>query len=109
MKLIRADYAARHPERIAKTLRDHHQKKRTERLENLRVNNRKRGHAERPKGPKARLEIEVPVSRRWRIFTDQDGVTRLYFTSKKGFELSEVQTILREFKSTRQKVLESQL
>lgn len=61
--------------------------------------NRAEGRAPRPKGPKARIELFLPASRRWRIFTHPDGITRLHFTSKKGFELDELQQILREFKA----------
>jgi len=61
--------------------------------------NRAQGRTPRPKGPKARVELFLPASRRWRIFTHPDGVTRLHFTSKKGFELDELQQILREFKA----------
>lgn len=61
--------------------------------------NRAEGRSPRPKGPKARVELILPASRRWRIFTHPDGVTRLHFTSKKGFELDELQQILREFKA----------
>ena len=61
--------------------------------------NRAEGHTPRPKGPKAKVELILPASRRWRIFTHPDGITRLHFTSKKGFELDELQQILREFKA----------
>lgn len=53
--------------------------------------NRKRGHKPRPKGARAKEEIPVPAHRRWRLF---DG--RIYFTSKKGFEPSELREILRQ-------------
>ena len=61
--------------------------------------NRAQGKSQRPKGPKARVELILPASRRWRLFTHPDGITRLHFTSKKGFELDELQQILREFKA----------
>lgn len=85
------------------------QENRDEILARMRRYNRARGHPEKPKGPKAKLEIEVPVTRRWRIFTDPEGVTRLYFSTKKGFELNELVEILREFKETRKRLLESQI
>lgn len=85
------------------------QENRDEILARMRRYNRARGHPEKPKGPKAQLEIEVPVTRRWRCFTGPDGVTRLYFSTKKGFELSELVEIMREFKATRKHFLERQI
>ncbi len=41
------------------------------------------------------------MSRKWQMFTGPDGVTRLYFTHKKGFELAEVMDIVRQFKALR--------
>lgn len=109
MKRIRAKWSAENPDKVALTAHKSHQNLRAKRLERMRINNRKRGHAERPKGPKARVELDLPVTRKWAIFTDRDGVTRLYFTSKKGFELSEVKQIVKEFTEARKRVLESQL
>lgn len=81
-----------------KKIMDHQtfQKKRQQRLEQMRINNRKAGHAERPKGPKALPEIEVPVTRRWRLHRPPDSETLIYFTTRKGFTFTEVRAILRE-------------
>lgn len=56
--------------------------------------NRKAGHKERAKGPKAHWEIAVPAGRKWRIFVE-DGEARIYFTSKRGFTPAELREILR--------------
>jgi len=98
-------YAKKHPEKVK--LRDYlkHQKAREKRLAQRRERNRALGHQERPKGPRSKPEITVPLSRRWAIHTGPDGITRLYFTSKKGFELSEMQEILRTFKQVRSEFL----
>lgn len=94
-------YAEKHPEKVR--LRDYlkHQKAREKRLAQRRERNRALGHKERPKGPRSKVEITVPVSRRWSIFTGPDGITRLYFANRKGFELDEMQEILRTFKQVR--------
>jgi len=76
-----------------------YQKNLTARRARQLARNRAEGRTPRPKGPKARVELIVPASRRWRLFTHPDGITRLHFTSKKGFELDELQQILREFKA----------
>ena len=98
-------YAEKHPDKVK--LRDYlkHQKAREKRLAQRRERNRALGHQERPKGPRSKPEITVPLSRRWAIHTGPDGITRLYFTSKKGFELSEMQEILRTFKQVRSEFL----
>lgn len=70
----------------------------TRRAQHL-ARSRAQGRPQRPKGPKAKVELFLPASRRWRIFTHPDGITRLHFTSKKGFEYDELQQILREFKA----------
>lgn len=61
--------------------------------------NRAEGRSPRPKGSKSRVELFISASRRRRYFTHPDGILRLHFTSKKGFELDELQQILREFKA----------
>lgn len=76
-----------------------HQRHLAARRAKYKAANRAKGHAERPKGQKARVELIIPASRRWRLFTHPDGITRVHFTSKKGFELEDLQQILREFKA----------
>jgi hypothetical protein len=100
-----AKYAAKNVEKIKLADWNKHQKNRAKRMEARRLRNRSAGHQERPKGPRALPELTLPLSRRWSIFTAPDGVTRLYFTSKKGFTLAEMQEILRTFKDVRQKQL----
>lgn len=109
MLRIKKEWVKKHPnaEKLRKRLQ--HEKTRDTRLKRMRERNRAAGHTERPKGTKARVEMVLPATRKWSIFTDKDGIPRLYFTSKKGFELSEMQEILREFKEARKRVLESQL
>ncbi len=68
-------------------------------LKRMRERNRANGHRERPKGPKAKPEIEVPVTRRWRLHRPPDSETLIYFTTRKGFTFSEVRAILKEAKS----------
>lgn len=52
--------------------------------------NRKAGHKPRKKGPKAKEEVFVSASKRYRWINDT-----LYFTSKRGFTVKEVREILR--------------
>lgn len=85
--------------RETKTLKMHqyHQKNRAEILKRIQENNRKNGHRERPKRDKALPEIEVPVTRRWRLHRPpQSEETLLYFTTRKGFTFREVRAILKE-------------
>lgn len=101
MREAQKRYAKKHAALLKLKDWQKHQKSREKRVAQRRERNRALGHKERPKGPNAKVEITVPLSRRWSIFTGPDGVTRLYFTSKKGFELAEMQEILRTFKQTR--------
>ncbi|MEZ5386458.1 MAG: hypothetical protein R3F13_13180 [Prosthecobacter sp.] len=68
-------------------------------LARMRERNRSAGHKERPKGPKAKPEIVVPVTRRWRLHRPPDSETLIYFTTRKGFTFAEVRAILKEAKS----------
>lgn len=54
--------------------------------------NRKAGKKEKPKGAKARQEVVVSTSKRYRYL---NGL--IYFTSKKGFTLAEVKEILKGY------------
>lgn len=92
-------YEAKHREERLHQQFEKYQKNIAARRAKQLARNRAEGRTPRPKGPKAKVELILPASRRWRIFTHPDGVTRLHFTSKKGFELDELQQILREFKS----------
>jgi len=92
-------YEAKHRAERLQQQFEKYQKKLVPRRAKQLARNRAAGRSPRPKGPKARVELILPASRRWRIFTHPDGVTRLHFTSKKGFELDELQQILREFKA----------
>lgn len=94
-------YEKRHREARKLMQWEKHQRHLEARRAKHRARNRAAGHAERPKGSKARVELVIPASRKWRIFTHPDGITRVHFTSKKGFEIDEVQQILREFKALR--------
>lgn len=98
MRKIRKKWEAEHPERLIRYQFERHQKKKPERVKEMRERRRQQGTPERPKGPRARTQIVVPASKKWRIFTDKDGITRVYFTSNLGFELKELSGILREFK-----------
>jgi hypothetical protein len=92
-------YEAKHrAERLQQQFEKYQKSLATRRAKQI-ARNRAQGRTPRPKGAKARVELFLPASRRWRIFTHPDGVTRLHFTSKKGFELDELQQILREFKA----------
>lgn len=92
-------YEKRRREYRRRQQHEKYQKKLAQRRAKSQAVNRSRGHVERPKGPKARVELIVPASHKWRLFTHPDGIVRLHFTSKKGFELDELQQILREFKA----------
>ena len=105
LKKARKRYREKHPERDALTQKMAREKRLLERRKKNLERERAAGRKPRPKGPKARTEIILPASRKWRIFTDKDNVTRLYFTSKRGFELSELNAILKEFKSARTRAL----
>jgi len=89
------------PAAVALTEHLRHQRALAKRRKKSTDRNRAAGHPERPKGPRARVELVVPASRKWRIFTHPDGVTRLHFSSRKGYDLEELQIILREFKALR--------
>jgi hypothetical protein len=52
--------------------------------------NRAAGRKPRPKGPAAKPEVVVGTSKRYRFL---NGL--IYFTSKRGFEISELREILR--------------
>lgn len=67
-------------------------------LARMRERNRAAGHKERPKGPKAKPEIVVPVTRRWRLHRPPEGEMHIYFSTRKGFTFSEVRAILKEAK-----------
>lgn len=101
-------YEARHREKRKLQQFEKHQRHLAARRAKRQAANRARGHAERPKGLKARVELIVPASRKWRIFTHPDGICRVHFTSKKGFELDELQQIQREFKALKSQVALSQ-
>ena len=92
-------YEKRHREARKLQQWEKHQRNLEARRAKYRARNRAAGFSERPKGSKARVELVIPASRKWRIFTHPDGITRVHFTSKKGFEIDEVQQILREFKA----------
>lgn len=91
------------PEAVALLEHLRHQKNRAKRLAKSTARNREVGHQERPKGPRAKVELVVPLSRKWRIFTHPDGIPRIHFASRKGYDYDELQTILREFKALRAK------
>jgi hypothetical protein len=101
MRRISKKWKAEHPEKVKLIDWQKHQKSIEKRRASSRKRNRAVGHAERPKGPKSKPELIVPMSRKWQMFTGPDGVTRLYFTHKKGFELAEVMDIVKQFKALR--------
>lgn len=101
MLRISKQWKKAHPDKVRFTDWKAHQKALDKRRTRSRKRNRAAGHAERPKGPKSKPELIVPMSRKWQMFTAPDGVTRLYFTHKKGFELAEVMDIVRQFKAIR--------
>lgn len=91
------------PEAVALAEHLRHQRSLAKRRAKSTARNRAVGKPQRPKGPRARVELVVPASRKWRLFTHPDGVTRLHFSSRKGYDLEEMQIILREFKALRAK------
>lgn len=102
-------YAANNPEKVKLKDWEKHQKNLEKRRAARRQRNRAVGHQERPKGPRAKPELIVPLSRKWQMFTGPDGVTRIYFTHKKGFELGEVVDIVKTFKALRAAQLKAQV
>lgn len=94
------------PETVRLQDRLRYEKERPQRIKKHAETNRKNGHQERRPGKRYRPEIIVPVSRRWAFFTAPDGVPRIYFTSKKGFELSELREIVQLFKQIQQQTLQ---
>lgn len=85
--------------RETKVLKNHqyHQKNRAEILKRIQENNRKNGARERPKRELSKPEIDVPVTRRWRLHRPpQSAETLIYFTTRKGFTFREVRAILKE-------------
>jgi len=89
------------PEAVALTEHLRHQRALEKRRKKSTARNRAVGFPERPKGQRSKIELVVPASRKWRIFTHPDGVTRLHFSSRKGYDLEELQIIMREFKALR--------
>lgn len=89
-------YAEKAPD-IAKTKHEYHQKMLLGRRKAQAELRLKQGRQPRAKGPKSRAELLVPLSRRWLIYTEADGVTRCYFTSKKGFTAEELFDIMKHF------------
>lgn len=89
------------PEAVALAEHLRHQKALAKRRAKSTKRNRAVGFPQRAKGTRARVELVVPASRKWRLFTHPDGVTRLHFSSRKGYDLEEIQIILREFKALR--------
>ena len=75
----------------------YHQKKLGTRRAEIRENNERIGRSKSPraKGPLAREELVVPLSRKWFLYTENDGQTRVYFTFKKGFTADELLDILK--------------
>lgn len=90
-------YAARNKDKVKLIRANYHQKNLKERRADIRANNERLGLSKspRPKGPRSREELVVPLSRKWFLFTDQDGQTRVYFTFKKGFTAEELLDILK--------------
>ena len=84
-------YREENAEHIAELKHLYYQRRRTKMRAIRTKNNRKAGAKARPKGSKAKPEIEVPISRRWRYLNG-----RLYFTSLKGFDPAELRVILKE-------------
>jgi hypothetical protein len=96
-KTSSAKYYAAHREEKILTMHQYHQKNRAEVLKRISERNRANGHRERPKRDKALPEIEVPVTRRWRLHRPpQSEETLIYFTTRKGFTFREIRAILKE-------------
>lgn len=90
-------YVAKNRDKVKMLRAEYHQKHLQERRADIKENNQRLGRAKtpRPKGPLAREELVVPMSRKWFLFTDQDGISRVYFTFKKGFTAEELLDILK--------------
>lgn len=90
-------YVAKNRARVKLMRAEYHQKNLQKRRADIRANNERLGlsNSPRPKGPRSREELVVPLSRKWFLFTDQDGQTRVYFTFKKGFTAEELLDILK--------------
>lgn len=89
-------YAANRETKVLK-MHQYHQENRAEILKRTQAANRKNGARERPKRANALPEIEVPVTRRWRLHCPaQSEETLIYFTTRKGFTFREIRAILKE-------------
>ena len=91
MKVYLKKYAKKNADKLAEAALLRHQTQREDRKKRMEKRNRAEGAKPRPKGPKAKPEIKVPVYRRWWYHNE-----RIYFTSLRGFEPSEVRVILKE-------------
>lgn len=87
-------YYEKNRDKLAKKKHGYHQENLEKRRDKIESYNRSQGFSKRPKGPKSRAELVVPMSRRWVLFKDEDQVTRVYFTSKKGFTTDDLLAIM---------------
>lgn len=99
-------YVERNKDKVKLIRAKHHQKHLEQRRADIRANNERLGLSKTPrtKGPRSREELVVPLSRKWFLFTDQDGQTRVYFTFKKGFTAEELLDILKHLTPAKVKV-----
>lgn len=83
------DYHKKRAEERALQQKLNFDKKRAKRRKQMEKRNRAAGHEPRPKGPLAQPEVNVPAVRRWRWLNG-----RIYFSTRRGFEVEELEAIV---------------